>query len=305
MALFFIVSGYLITKSFIASKSVAHFVLARMLRLLPALAVTLVLLAAVVGPVLTTLTLADYFSREEVARFVWLNLSLTGFAYELPGVFTNLPFPKAVDGSLWTLVYEARCYMLVVALGIIRCLNKWTVAAILGASFIASEMLLGGDMVELGSYFAGGAVMFFWQPRLRGSVALGCIVILLVSILAGGFRLACATAGAYLVIYVARSVRPVQLRWLRGTDMSYGIYLWAFPVQQAVSLTLGASIAWWSNALISTPLVIGLAWMSWRWVEAPALSLKLRWSSKTALATRSRLQSSGVALANGADSCSN
>ena len=99
---FFVLSGFLITGSF--ERQPPHqFVLARGLRLIPGLAVVLFILIFVVGPILTTTPIGEYFRSGQIYYFFARNLSLTGYVNELPGVFGTNPLPHKVDGSLWTL----------------------------------------------------------------------------------------------------------------------------------------------------------------------------------------------------------
>ncbi len=274
VAVFFIVSGYLITQSYLRSRNPAAFVWARALRLLPALIVVLVLLALVAGPLLTTLPVADYFAAPGVLQFVTVNLSLTGFVGGLPGVFEHNPFANAVNGSLWTLRYEAECYGLILLLGIAGLLDRWVMLALFVAVLAASGMSMGGPRIEFDSYFIGGAMMCLLQPPLRRRAAVLCLFPLAVALVTGEFRLLCATAGAYVVIYVALELRPVQVPGTARTDFSYGVYIWGFPVQQTVSMMLGPMAAWWANILISVPAALSLAWLSWHLIENPALALR-------------------------------
>ena len=161
VAVFFVISGYLITASYARRPDPVRFVGARVLRLLPGLAVMLALVTVVAGLLLTTLPLADYFASPATLRFFVGNLSVFAFTANLPGVFGSNPFPSAVNGSLWTLAYEVECYAAVLLLGVAGCLTRWVALAALGALLLASGMWWGGDLVEFGSYFAGGAVMLF------------------------------------------------------------------------------------------------------------------------------------------------
>jgi len=274
VAVFFIVSGYLITGSYIRSRNPIQFLWARTLRLLPALAVTLIILAIIVGPLVTTLPISVYFSSPDISKFIVINLSLTGFVSGLPGVFENNPFPVAVDGSLWTLGYEAECYGMILVLGMAGLLNRFVMLALFAAALLASGMSLGGIRVEFASYFIGGAVMHLWKPPIRRWIALSCLFLLYITFITGGFQLLCATAGAYSVCYVALGCHPLRVFKGIRSDLSYGVYIWAFPVQQTVTMALGSAAVWWANILISVPVVLGLAWLSWNLVESPALALK-------------------------------
>jgi peptidoglycan/LPS O-acetylase OafA/YrhL len=271
---FFVLSGFLITGSF--ERQLPHrFVLARGLRLLPGLAVVLFILTFVVGPILTTIPLGEYFHSGKTYYFFAKNLSLTGYVNELPGVFGTNPVPHVVNGSLWTLNYEAKCYLLVFLVGIAGLLTRYTLGALWAVALFCSWQWENWSTAEFGSCFLGGAVLYACKPPLRWWIAVLCAVIWTASLWAG-FRLASATVGAYIVIYIGLSpvIRlPKVTRW---GDLSYGTYIWAWPVQQSVTLALGSAITWYLNLFISTPIILLIAVLSWRFVEGPALNLRKR-----------------------------
>ena len=105
VTVFFIVSGYLITGSYVGRPNPLRFVWARALRLLPGLIVVVLALAFAVGPLLSTVPAREYFSSASLVRFVFINLSMANFWGYLPGVFEHNPY-RGVNGSLWTLHYE-------------------------------------------------------------------------------------------------------------------------------------------------------------------------------------------------------
>lgn len=284
---FFILSGYLITQSWQRNPSPFLFARARLGRLLPGLALSLVGCTAA-GLFLTSLPATAYLTDPLTARFIWLNLSLLDFTGLLPGVFTAST-PPAVNGSLWTLHFEAACYVLVVALGLAGLLRRWVVLALLVCGVVAAKYWLGGSAVEFGTGFVGGMVLALWRPPVRVWALLLCAAMLGVTAMTGGFRLACATAGAYLVIAAATS-RPWRVKGAGsvgaadGADYSYGIYLWAFPVQQLVS-SWGVA-HWVLNIAISLPIVLACAWVSWHAVERPVLQAIRRARSDAAMGRR-------------------
>ncbi len=124
VAVFFIISGYLITASYLRTGDARRFMRARVLRLMPALLVVLSLLAFGLGPLLTTLPLAAYFHS-------WLPYrAAIGMSDHLPGVFTANPNSSGIDGSLWTLRFEALCYIAVLCLGVAGQLNRGVIVAV-------------------------------------------------------------------------------------------------------------------------------------------------------------------------------
>ena len=273
---FFVISGYLITQSFDRSPVPLRFITARVLRIFPGLFVVLVLTATVLGATVTSLPLHQYFTDADTARYVYGGLFLVGLQFDLPGAFQGNPTSETVNGSLWTLWYELLMYLVVLALGVCRLLNRSTVLALWAGAMILHWLWIGGHYVEFGTSFLSGSVLYLWRDRilLDWRLALFSTVVLIGALVTEGFRLAFATFGAYLVMFltVAPVVRlPNLARW---GDLSYGIYIVAYPVQQAVSLLLGTKVTWYWNIVLSLPIVLALAWVSWHAVEKPALRLK-------------------------------
>jgi peptidoglycan/LPS O-acetylase OafA/YrhL len=281
---FFIISGYLITGSYlnsaradqgvaakprlIDSRGARRFMRARLLRLAPALLVVLWLLAFIVGPILTSVPLATYFSSPLTYRLAM------GMSDHLPGMFTHNPFSSGIDGSLWTLRYEGLCYVVVLALGLVRLLTRWVVTALFVIILIARLHFGAYAGLDLGTLFAAGAVIRLWNPPLTIGLAVPALLACLAGLYLGFYHLASFTLGAYLVIFIglAPVVRLPNLA--RYGDISYGVYIIAWPVQQIIVLLTGAHPNWIVNNLITVPLVIGLSFLSWRLIEAPALKLK-------------------------------
>jgi peptidoglycan/LPS O-acetylase OafA/YrhL len=198
------------------------------------------------------------------------------FIDELPGVFRENPMPGAVDGSLWTLRFEAHCYVLVAVLGVLRALNKYVALALFGMLLVGTALLPGNHHVSLTAAFAAGMVMYYWRPVLDGRIAVACAIGLAMCVLFGGFEVGANIFGAYIVMYLALSPSVRLPNFAKHGDLSYGIYIYAFPVQQIVSLLLREHAAWQWNAAVSIPVVLGLAFLSWHYVEKVALSLKGR-----------------------------
>ena len=266
---FFIISGYLITASYINTKNPRRFVRARVLRLVPALIVVLAVLAFIAGPLLTSLPLHEYFRSALPYRAVF------GLSDHLPGVFTNNPFSSGIDGSLWTLRYEGLCYVVVFCLGLARLLRRGVVAGLFLLLLLARLHFGSHPALEFGALFAAGAVIFFLQPPLRGLIAIPCAVIWLLSLKLGGFTLISDTLGAYLVIYLGLAPGFRLPNLAAYGDLSYGVYIYAWPIQQVFGVRLSNDPSGWLiNIALTLPLVLLLAFLSWHLVESPALQLK-------------------------------
>jgi peptidoglycan/LPS O-acetylase OafA/YrhL len=273
---FFIISGYLITGSYLNSArpdsdlAARRFVRARFLRLVPALIVTLFVLAFILGPVLTTLPLTSYFHSSLPYRAAF------GLSDHLPGVFTHNPFSSGIDGSLWTLRWEALCYLAVLLLGITGTLNRLVVTP-LYLLILAARLHYGQHAgLDLGALFFAGAVLYLWRPPLSLTFGFVALVLWLISLFCSGYPLISDTAGAYLCICLGLAPGLKLPNLAKYGDLSYGVYIFAWPIQQTITLVMGAHANWIVNNLITVPLVLALAYASWHFIESPALALKNR-----------------------------
>jgi peptidoglycan/LPS O-acetylase OafA/YrhL len=272
---FFAMSGYLITGSFLRSNQAADFVIARMLRLLPALAVVLLLLSFVAGPLLSTLPPRAYFSSPSVYQFVARNL-IYPYGGTLPGVFLANPLHGVINGSLWTLRIELGCYLGVFVLGMLRWLDRFKVAAFYLASLIAVAVFTSDVRAALAASFLGGAAIYVWRPPLHGWVAALCAIGWAGSLLTGWEPLGTGVCTPYLVIYLALSPSIRLPSLARIGDLSYGTYIYAYPVQQIIVGAMAGAAAWYYTFAFAVPVVLPLAYISWRLVEAPSLAQKHR-----------------------------
>jgi peptidoglycan/LPS O-acetylase OafA/YrhL len=284
VSLFFVISGYLITRSFERSASNWSFVRARLLRIMPALLIVLLLTTFVLGPGLSSWSLPDYLRSSAVYQYFLGQATFTRHVDELPGVFEANP-PTWVNASLWTLRYEVACYVLIFALGITRCLTRPVtlllyVGAILYLGVVEhlqvspADELPGPDrLLDLGAKFLAGALIYQWRMPLRGRWASICLALLIASIGFGGFHSAERTLFPYVVLYLAvgTSLRVPALT--RFGDLSYGTYIYAWPVSQCIALASPEPNPLWIG-LIGTPIVLGLAFLSWHTVEKRALAWK-------------------------------
>jgi peptidoglycan/LPS O-acetylase OafA/YrhL len=277
--IFFAISGFLIAKSYDKSHSACDFVLARCLRILPALIAVLFISAFVIAPFLTTLPVSEYFSNKHIYGYVIGN-ALMWFHPSLPGVFETLPYPNAVNGSLWTLSPEIECYLAVLFLGLTKQLRGWlTFVLALGSAFAALAFQKTGSRVglyDMFGCFAAGATIYLWRVTLDWRAAIACACVFVAAIPMKHLGGVAGFALSYVVMFVALSpgIRLPQLA-ARG-DISYGLYIWAFFIQQLVATTLIPNGRWWINLLISAPITIAVAYMSWLMIEKPSLSFKYR-----------------------------
>jgi peptidoglycan/LPS O-acetylase OafA/YrhL len=283
---FFAISGYLIMASFDRSRDWRKFLAARSLRLFPGLLVSLLLVAFVMGPAVSSLSVADYFADQNTYAFVARNMALLRPQFTLPGVFKTNPYP-AVEGSIWTLVYEVACYMSVLVIGLLGAFGRWRLMAgfflAYGLVFLAYATLGKGLHHDADAFhrlslpFAIGALFFVsggWlRFRLIGCLGLGALAAALSRTALAEPALVLALA--YGTFWLAFVPRGPLLGYNRLGDYSYGIYIYAFPVQGLVVWFWGPQTPAF-NILAALPLTLVLAILSWHLVEAPALSLRHR-----------------------------
>lgn len=282
---FFIVSGFLIPQS-LDRGTLARYALKRARRIMPALVVAVLLCALVLGPVMTTLDLSAYFTDPQLFNFLG-NAIFLPVQYGLPGVFEAYP-SGAVNGSLWSLKYEVACYVLVPVLMAIVPLRKAAVIAVTMASFVVARVLgkdasgvlyLIQQMALLFTFYGAGMLFLLFKDQIpiRASYAW---VSLALFVLAGAtpfFVEAAAIFGAYsLITFAYLSPQGFRDVTKRG-DISYGVYVYAYPVQQLLApMTMGFAIGgvsagWLANSLLTMPIVAVLGTLSWLLVEKPAI----------------------------------
>lgn len=281
---FFAISGYLVAGSWRRDPHAGRFLWRRALRLWPGLLVAVGLTSLALGPWVSTLSWQDYFHHEGTWRY-WRVLGLWAFHSDLPGVFTGNAHPGSANGSLWTLPLEARCYGVLALLGALRVLGRPWLAWPLWAGFLVWFFFVWPvgyeDMlrmkVQMGVVFATGAALQWsrgeWQSR---RYALPCVLALLIAAgLGWGLPDVMVTLGlAVAVVWLGTLSTPVLRRCGRFGDFSYGLYIYAFPVQQTFFWLGGAQLSFALGSLVVLGITLALAALSWHLVEAPALRLK-------------------------------
>ena len=294
VSIFFAISGFLIAKSWTDDPVLIRFVIKRVLRLLPGLIVAVVLTALVLGALTTALSPATYLTRIGVYRYIVENSVLDTINGRLPGVFEHNVYPAAVNGSLWTLPVESCAYVGAAILGLLGALRQRVALAL--ASFaillvlstplvsLSSVQLSGSaggslDLVlYLGALFNAGVVLYVLRERiaLRWDLAGVLAIIWIATFGTNWVQTTAILAVPYVVLMLAYRT-PLSLSVItRPGDLSYGIYIYAFPVQQLVSHLWGPGLTPAGMfALVAVPVYV-LAFLSWHLVEAPSLRLKRR-----------------------------
>lgn len=284
--MFFAISGYLVSQSYVQRKNLLAFVEARVLRIYPAF-VACIVFGILVGAIATTLPLGEYFRHPQTWGYLLDNLRFE-LKYDLPGVFAGNPYPNAVNGSIWTLPAESMMYVLVALMGVTTLLLRPPLAMLALATLLLI-LSLNPDLVTRIPYmdtvmyapavrcFLLGILAYALRDRIpwHGGIALALPVLtVLTGQRAPGTLLMCV-AITYITFWLAFHPRwklPVPER---VGDTSYGLYVYAFPIQQLIVWRFPA-IGPWVLFVTSLAGTFALAWCSWRYLERPALGLKGR-----------------------------
>lgn len=291
---FFVLSGALVTASWLERGSLGQFLTNRVLRIFPGYLVCLAVTALVLGPVAWALasghqteTVSYWASQPGPLAYLLKNAGLMQFQNRIGDLFAHSHEPYSINGSLWSIPWEAGCYLMVAALGLAGALRgRGTFVLIclllfLGNSLLAApgsffSMLYSAERVTvLPAQFLAGALFYLHREKIpmHGGLAAVSAAGLVVTAF-WSWPVASSLFLPYLLFYAARRARGAEAFRLGGADLSYGIYIYAFPITQ---LLAGAGLKNWPAGLFILAVAaatVPLAGLSWFGVERPALAQK-------------------------------
>lgn len=288
MRVFFVISGYLLTASLLRNPSLPSFAAARVLRIWPALIGTTLFAMLVLAPAVTRDP--AYFARPETWTYL-RTMAMFADPSPLPGVFAENPV-AVVNGSLWTLPLEVTCYVILgLSFPLLR-RARWVSVAVLivayGSLFVgtpsSAEILPAvaqANLLEFGSFFCAGVVLRLFS--IRGHPALDVLAIAMLACAVAisdadwrPLRLAEIVCLPYLVIRLATASWRPGADLLTRFDLSYGVFLYSFPLTQLAILWLGREAPTAAVAALAAILTLPLAFLSWLVIERPTLGLRDR-----------------------------
>lgn len=287
---FFTVSGMLVAASFDRRPSVKAFAAARFFRIYPGLVIATVLVFLATALFISTAPLGQILMESGRSYFAKILIALTGSG-TIAGVFETLPLAGEVNVPIWTLKYEVICYitLAVVMAFVVRSKRVNAVQASAIIMLVSGLWMLRG-LAYNEAHFADHIARFsfsFWAGvcawHLRDKIAMRYDVFALLiaaTVLAIYFQLPLVphllilTTG-YGALMVGQYRYGALSTFTDHNDLSYGVYIYGWPIQQALLLH-NPGLSPIPLALITLVLVLPLAYMSWRFVEKPALKMKDR-----------------------------
>jgi peptidoglycan/LPS O-acetylase OafA/YrhL len=302
VSMFFIISGYLVTGSLLNSKNIKRYILARVLRIYPALWVMLLITVFLVFPFLSSYSLREYFSSGDLyTYFAKCAVLFFNVEFSVPGVFTTNPYANNVNGSLWTLPVEIYMYLSLLALWVVAILGGkifsrqieqvFRFIVLITACILILVLFVYifnstriNDFFVLVILFYLGAVMKAFQSSivLTAKIFIPLLVILVVALFAN--KLVFVWLLVFILPYCLLYLAYLPIKGLnvfkRGGDYSYGIYIYAFPVQQSI-VYLWPSVSIFQLTILATLVSFIFAIFSWHLIEKPCKSLVSRRSSSS------------------------
>ena len=290
----FMISGYLITMSWLSDPHPLRYSIRRFFRLWPPFAVMVLVMVFVTGPLVSELGVKGYFQS-------WYSTYLHNLRfyiiYAQPGVFTGLPVANATNGSLWTMPVEAALYVatpLLVTLLRVKGRSKWSfrmMTVLTGAAVVFDLFLrtfFPGDSVvvyatdwiaayHLITMYLIGILFTYEEARRYLNVQVGCVAVcmmLFTGVVSDPLQhVLLYLAFPYFIFSFAFAPKPAFKNFGRKVDLSYGIYLYGFFFQQlAVYLQQrnGINLGYMKTFAVSMLFTLAAALLSWYLVEKPA-----------------------------------
>lgn len=293
--LFFIASGFLVTKSMLYRGDVASYSSARFLRIYPGLFVHVLLMMLVFGPMTTSLPIGEYLTHKETLIQPFLVLPFIDSSMHLPGILPDNAEHQA-SAALWTLRYEILAYigtLIAFLLGLLK--HRWMLLAqyVVFAIALPVSLLTGvfdqlpatfQSLLRFGVCYGLGAAIYGYRDKLNFHLLMIPVLFGISALLhkTAMFEVMTMTSLGYMLFWLAYVKLP-KLNWMQKlSDVSYGLYIYHWAVLQGIFM-FWPGLNVWQLILISSPIAIGLSILSWRLVEKPALKFKNKLAEKLKL----------------------
>lgn len=279
VTIFFVISGYLVSKSCLNSISFVSFMEKRIRRIFPALVVCCFIMVFFVIPFFTNLDLWSYFTSGNT--YVMFGNGILLLGVKPNNIFTDFIYPHSINGSLWTLPYEFFFYILIGGV-IVSIKNYRAPLLIFFLSFVISIYVhrnfspsdfqiysIRLDRVfKLLFVFSLGSLLAHteksWNNRqVKFFLTAVSVIVIFCQYTRGDFFIIGNIALSFLIIVIAMSFKDPLIR--NRFDISYGIYIYAFPVQQIIINKVPMPFLW--SLLLTCMVTVLFATASWVLVE--------------------------------------
>lgn len=288
LAIFFSMSGFLICHSLLFSASIKQYLINRFLRIWPAYAIC-ILFCILIGIYFTSLPVFQFISHPQTFIFFFKNISLLSSSFPLPGVFDN----KAINPSIWTIPVEVRLYLLLLITYLVTKLRFRQVLLLLLITVWLAKLLIPFEWkhaifkshiltaIDLSIYFLAGACFYLYKDKVPLKLYIWLILFVCWLSLHIWFKKYLAAAELPFFVY---SIMWMVFRWNKipflKADISYGVYLFAGPIQKVIHYTIGKQISFSTYFLLTGLCTLVVAILSWHFIEKKALSLKHAFKNK-------------------------
>jgi peptidoglycan/LPS O-acetylase OafA/YrhL len=281
LPMFFALSGFLVAGSLARSATLGEFLTLRAMRIVPALLAEIALSALILGPLLSEFHPAQYFHDRQFFLY-FLNV-IGDVHFSLPGLFLHNPRPHLVNGSLWTIPFEGISYASLALLafsGLVRRKGLFLLAVVIATAILGArsawlhEIVWALPGVFLVLCFLAGVTLYLYRDSVPHDFRLfvACLVASLLVLPLDRFAYLAIAPLTYATVYLGLMDPPKTI--LLSGDYSYGIYLFAYPIQQALVLLVPAFRTTWIVFLIALPVSFAYAAFSWHCIEHPVLRNK-------------------------------
>jgi len=295
---FFVLSGFFMIQSLESNRSLWQYTKNRVLRIVPAFWLSLFLSSFVVvplifesSPILSTKAGSSLYFFMHSAVF-----QAFGSVWTISGAYLDNPI-ESINGSIWTLKYEVLLYVLLplIYTFVYRksklILAFMVVLLVLSLGYILAEFMIFNifnsdeysKLLLLTSYFFYGVLLYLYRELVIVSKRFILIssFIFIISMFFGNLKLITLLFYPYIIIAIGSVIRTRFFS--KSGDYSYGMYIYAFPVQQTLVHFFKSDLNAYTLLVFSFLLTLMLSIVSWHLYEKKILTLKYKKdrSSKT------------------------
>lgn len=294
VCMFFAISGFLVTRSWVMTENLQRYLAKRFARIVPGFLVATFVGCVLLGPIIAS-DPARFFAQQK-----WLPFAVSALALrqaDVTGVLAGNAV-NLVHGTLWTIKYEFDCYLLVALVGSLGLLNPrrvwaiylplfavlfaaragWIRLPVFDHGIVALVISSPDQWPELFPFFFAGSALYLYREHIAKTAAhfTGALLLLALSGAIGGMYWALLIGGTYAVIYLALSSSAHLVLFGKRVDLSYGVYLYGWPVAQALLYFTHQKLSPLPLFTLTMAVTLVVAYASWRLVERPSLDMLRR-----------------------------